>query len=152
MLSTETKRILIVDDDENICESLGLILESRGYEVDVAKTGNEAIKKSEAKIYNLAILDIKLPDIEGTTLLKTMRQTTPKMVKIMLTGYPQLQNAIDAVNDRADAYFKKPVDIIQLLKTIEDRLEEQEEAKQVTEEKLTLYLKNRTEKLLQEPE
>jgi DNA-binding NtrC family response regulator len=151
-LKAEKKKILLVDDDTSICQTLSLILESRGYGVDVANTGKEAIKKSEANIYNLAILDIRLPDMDGTKLLKEMRQTSPKMIKIMLTGYPQLQNAIDALNDRADAYFTKPVDVAHLIKTIEDRLDEQEESKQDTEEKLTLYLKNRTEKLLQEPE
>ena len=149
-MQVEKKKILLVDDDKNICASLSLILESRGYEIDVAHTGKQAIEKSETSIYNLAVLDIKLPDIEGTQLLKAMRQTSPKMVKIMLTGYPQLQNAIDALNDRADAYFTKPVDVARLLKVIEERLEEQEESKQATNEKLGLYLKNRTEKLLQE--
>jgi DNA-binding NtrC family response regulator len=151
-LKAGKKRILLVDDDKSICDALSLILESRGYEVDTAYTGKEAIQKSDKNIYNLAVLDIKLPDIEGTQLLKTMRPTSPKMIKIMLTGYPQLENAIDALNDRADAYFTKPVDMQRLLKTIEERLEEQEESKQATEEKLALYVKNRTEKLLQELE
>lgn len=111
MLQVEKKRILLVDDDKSICETLSLILESRGYEVDVAYAGKEAIEKSETRIYNLAILDIRLPDTEGTRLLKAMRQTSPKMVKIMLTGYPQLENAVDALNERADAYFTKPVGV-----------------------------------------
>jgi DNA-binding NtrC family response regulator len=81
-----------------------------------------------------------------------MRQTTPRTVKIMLTGHPGLQNAIDALNDRADAYFTKPVDITRLLKTIEEKLEEQERSKESTEEDLAVYLRNRTEKLLQERE
>jgi DNA-binding response OmpR family regulator len=151
-LPNEKARILIVDDDPSITEVLKLLLETRGYEVDTASTGNEAIEKSKVKIYNLAILDIKLPDMEGIKLLKAMRETTPKMVKIMLTGYPQLQNAIEALNDGADAYFVKPADPAKLLKTIEEKLLEQKEEKEFTEEKMAKFLKTRTAKLLQELE
>jgi len=149
-MGTEKRKILIVDDDENICDSLSLILGARGYEVDIAHTGKEAVKKSNDYIYNLAVLDIRLPDIDGTKLLKAMRETTPKMVKIMLTGYPELQNAIDALNDGADVYFTKPVDPAKLIEAIEDKLDEQEEDKTKTEDELGDFLKNRSEKLLQE--
>jgi len=151
-LPNEKARILIVDDDPSITEVLKIILEARGYEVDTASTGKEAIEKSEEKIYNLAILDIKLPDMEGTKLLKAMRETSPKMIKIMLTGYPQLQNAIEVLNYGADAYFTKPADPAKLLKTIEEKLLEQKEEKEITEEKIAKFLKTRTAKLLQELE
>ena len=151
-MPNEKARILIVDDDPSITEVLKIILETRGYKVDTASTGKEAMEKSEEKIYNLAILDIKLPDMEGTKLLKAMRETSPKMIKIMLTGYPQLQNAIEALNYGADAYFIKPADPAKLLKTIEEKLLEQNEEKEVAEEKIAKFLKTRTEKLLQELE
>ena len=149
-MQEEKTKILVVDDDQSITEVLKVILEARGYEVDTASTGKEAIEKSKEKIYNLAILDIRLPDMEGTKLLKAMRETTPKMVKIMLTGYTQLQNAIDALNDGASAYFIKPVDPAKLIKTIEEKLLEQKEANETTQDNIAKYLKTRTEKLLQE--
>lgn len=151
-MTNEKITILIVDDDLSITEVLKLILEARGYEIDIAHTGNEAIEKSKSKIYNLAILDIRLPDIEGTKLLKAMRDSSPKMVKIMLTGYPQLQNAIEALNDGADAYFVKPANPEKLLKKIEEKLEEQKEARKITQDNIAVYLQSRTEKLLQELE
>lgn len=128
------KRILLVDDDMNICDSLTLILGARGYEVDVANTGKEAVEKSEKTNYNLAVLDIKLPDISGTELLKLLKEIAPRMVKIMLTGYPELQNAIDALNEGADVYFTKPVDPAKLINVIEQKLEEQEEDEPETED------------------
>lgn len=149
-MGTEKRRILIIDDDENICDSLSLILGARGYEVDVAHTGKEAVEKSDKYIYNLAVLDIRLPDIEGTKLLKQMRETTPRMVKIMLTGYPELQNAIDALNDGADVYFTKPVDPVKLIRAIEEKLDDQEEDRNHIEDELEVFLKSRSEKLLQE--
>lgn len=88
--------ILIVDDDEDICKTLRLILEGEGYTVDVAHSGKEAIEKSKVKAYNIALLDIVLPDMQGTQLLKKLRETTPKMVKIMVTGHPNLENAVEA--------------------------------------------------------
>ena len=76
------ERILIVDDDESICRTLSLILQEEGYETDVAYTGKEAIEKTKTNFYNVALLDIKLPDMEGTKLLTAMQKTFPEMIKI----------------------------------------------------------------------
>jgi DNA-binding NtrC family response regulator len=144
--------ILIVDDDENICKTLGLILEGEGYNVDVANSGKEAIEKSKEKVYNVALLDIVLPDMPGTKLLKRLHETTPKMIKIMVTGYPNLQNAVEALNFNADAYLIKPVNYEKLLKTIEEKLEKQREEEKITAEKIAAFVKTRTQKLLQKIE
>ncbi len=105
----EKKRILVIDDDEVVRKNFKAILELEGYNVDTAVTGKEAIEKSNANFYNLALIDIRLPDMEGTQLLTTMRETIPKMVKIIVTGYPSLENAKDAVNMSADGYVVKPI-------------------------------------------
>jgi CheY-like chemotaxis protein len=65
----ERARILVVDDDDGIRESMKAILEDEGYNVDVAENGKEAIQKTQKKAYNLALLDIRLPDMEGVELL-----------------------------------------------------------------------------------
>lgn len=69
-MQSEKTRILLVDDDKRVCDVLGLMLESRGYEVGVAYTGDEAIEKSKTNAYDLAVLDIKLPDIESKNCLE----------------------------------------------------------------------------------
>jgi DNA-binding NtrC family response regulator len=140
--------ILIVEDDANIRETLSSILQQKGYNTDTAKTGLEAIQKSKAKFFNLALLDIKLPDMEGTRLLTTMHDNLPKMVKIMVTGYPSLENAVEALNHGADAYVIKPVKPEKLLALIEEKLKEQHQAEKVTEEKVTEWIKTRARKLL----
>lgn len=146
MLQTEKAKILLVDDDRNICDTLSLILESRGHDVDVAHTGKAALEKSKTKAYDLAVLDVRLPDIEGTKLLRTMHETRPRMVKIMLTGYyPETQNAIDAIKNGAEAYFTKPVNLVHLIEAIEDRLEELKEPKTNTEETRVPYANASTE-------
>jgi len=139
--------ILIVEDDENILESISTILQQKGYNTNTAKTGKEAIKKSKDRFFNLALLDIKLPDMEGTKLLTRMHGNLPKMMKIMITGYPSLENAVEAVNLGADAYIIKPVKPEKLLALIEEKLEEQRQAEKMTEEKVTEWIKTRARKL-----
>jgi len=143
----ETKSILVVDDDKTILKSLKDILESEGYNVDTAETGREAIEKSEARFFNLALLDIKLPDMEGTKLLTTMHENLPKMVKIMITGHPNLENAVEALNLGADAYIIKPFKPEKLLELLEEKLAEQSQAEKTTEEKVTEWIKTRARKL-----
>jgi len=145
---TENKpRILIVEDDENIRKTMKNILQQKGYETDTAKTGREAEEKAKTRFYNLALLDIKLPDMEGTQLLAKLHENTPKMVKIMVTGYPSLENAMEALNQGADAYVTKPVKPAKLLALIKEKLEEQSQAEKMTENKVTDWIKIRARKL-----
>jgi len=139
--------ILIVEDDTNILATLSTILQQKGFVTDTAKNGQEAIQKSKAKFFNLALLDIKLPDMEGTKLLTTMHKSLPKMMKIMITGYPSLENAVEALNLGADAYIIKPVKPEKLLALIKEKLEEQSQAEKMTEEKVTEWIKTRARKL-----
>ena len=140
-------RILIVEDDTNIRVPLSTILQQNGYSVDIAKTGQEAIQKSKTSFFNLALLDIRLPDMEGTRLLTTMQENLPKMVKIMITGYPSLENVVEALNHGADAYLIKPVKPEKLLALIEEKLEEQSQAEKMTEENVTEWIKTRVRKI-----
>ena len=94
----EAARILIIDDDENIRKVLKTILEDEGYTVDTVDTAKKGIEQSEKAFYNLALIDVRLPDMEGIELLSKLRSSKPKMRKIIVTGYPTLQNAISAVN------------------------------------------------------
>ena len=145
----EKVRVIIVDDDRDILKSLKDILQSKGYNVEMAETGQSAIEKTKTKYFNLALLDIKLPDIEGTELLARIHREKPKMMKIMITGYPSLDNAVKALNLGADAYIMKPVNPEHLLKVVEEKLREQKEAEGMTEEKIAEWIENRIQKLEQ---
>jgi DNA-binding response OmpR family regulator len=136
-------RILVVDDDENIRKVLSMNLLQLGYAVDTAATGEEAISKSDANFYNLAIIDVRLPDIEGTKLLTLLRETTPKMMKIILTGYPLLENTVEAINRGVDGYLTKPVSTEKLLKKVAELLHRQAKEKTFTEERLKQYVETR---------
>ena len=141
------KSILVVEDDKAILKGLKGILQSEDYGVDTAETGQEALQKFQKKLFNLALLDIKLPDVDGTELLKIMHKNQPEMMKIMVTGYPSLENAVIALNQGADAYVIKPVKPEKLLDLIEGKLDEQSEAEKMTEEKVTEWIKTRARKI-----
>jgi DNA-binding NtrC family response regulator len=145
-LDNNTK-ILIVDDDETIRTTMKAILEEEGYKVDLASSGKEGIQKTNEQAYNVALLDIRLPDMEGVQLLKLMKDTMPRTRKIMVTGYPSTQNAIEALNKNADAYLIKPVDIEKLLSTIKEQLRLQEEERKFSEEKVAEFIESRVKDL-----
>lgn len=141
-------RIIIVDDDENIRTTMKTILEDEGYIVDLATTGNEAIEMTEERTYNIALLDIRLPDMEGVELLKLIKDNVPRTRKIMVTGYPSMQNAITALNKNADAYLVKPVDVEKLLNIVKEQLQLQEEEKKFNEQKVAEFIETRVKEIL----
>jgi len=118
ILTTRKARILVIDDDEGIRRVLSTVLEDAGHLVDTAKDGGDAIQRAATTRYDLALIDIRLPDMDGTKLLTKMDESNPRIVKIVVTGYPTLQNAVQAVKKGADGYVTKPVDMGRLLETI----------------------------------
>ncbi|MEM2073181.1 MAG: response regulator, partial [Nitrososphaeria archaeon] len=134
----------------DILQSLKEILETKGYNVEVAENAQKGLDMARKKFFNLAILDIKLPDMEGTELLAKIHKEKPEMMKVMLTGYPSLDNAVQALNLGADAYLMKPVNPEELLRVVEEKLREQSEAESMTEEKVAEWIEKRIQKLEQQ--
>ncbi len=149
MLSENKKQILVVDDEESIRKVFQWILEGQGYEVETAETGVQAIAKFEEKFFNLALMDIRLPDMEGTELLTMLHKRSPKTMKIMVTGYPSLDNAMKSLNVGADAYVVKPVEPSELVKIVQAKLKEQENAEGMSQEKIDDWITLRLQKLEQ---
>ena len=85
--------------------------------------------------------------MEGTKLLTDLKETTPKMVKIILTGFPALKNAVEAVNSGANAYVLKPPNMSELLKTLEEHLLKQEEENRISEEKVADFIQRRVQEI-----
>lgn len=136
-----------MDDDKALQESLVSILESEGYFIETARSGEEAEKKIRAGYYNLALLDIRLPDMTGIELLSRINRVSPRTKKLVLTGYPDASSAIRAVNEKADAYLVKPFDPVELLDLIEHHLEIQKEELKYSQEKVLEYIQNRVKEL-----
>ena len=136
--------ILVIDDDESICETLKVIFErNSAFRVDVANTAADAIKLSKMKTYNAAFIDIKLPDMSAVELLSKLRETVPRMIKVMITGYASLDNAIEALNQGADAYIRKPFRPDELLVTLRGKLEAQMDELMMTQERISDFIKER---------
>jgi DNA-binding NtrC family response regulator len=140
-------RILVVDDEQAVRKTMSATLQQEGYAVDTVENGKEAIKKAEANFYNLALIDIRLPDMEGTELLTALKDTTPRMIKVILTGFPSLQNAVTAINKGVNAYLIKPVNPSELLRVVKDQLEKQRQESVYSEEKVAEFVKTRFKEL-----
>jgi len=117
-----TKTILVVDDDKSILRTFTRILQKNGYEIDSAETGKEAIEKADTKHFDLALVDIRLPDMDGTDLLTKIKKPLQHTIKIMITGFPSLESGVKALDEGADAYLVKPVKPEELLMLIEEKL------------------------------
>lgn len=117
--------ILVVDDDLDFLKIIKLILENKSYEVDTAPSANEGISRLKERFYNAVILDIILPDADGTELLSKCLEIHPDIIAIMLTGHSSVQNAVQSLNRGAFAYLEKPLDTETLLSIISRGLEKQ---------------------------
>ena len=120
------KTILVVDDDKSILRTFTRILQKNGYEIDAVETGKEAIEKADTRHYDLALVDIKLPDMDGTALLAKMKKPLQDTIKIMVTGFPSVESGVKALDEGADAYLVKPVKPEELLMLIEEKLKSKE--------------------------
>jgi DNA-binding NtrC family response regulator len=116
------QNILVVDDDAEVRKTLSSILLKEGYLVETAENGKQALRASEKAHFDVALIDIKLPDMDGTELLHRLEEKQPHMVKIIITGFPTLENAMKTVNEGADGYILKPFDIEKLLEMIKKHL------------------------------
>ena len=114
--------LLIVDDDEDMLETLSDILQEKGYRTETAKTGEKAITKAKERLFDIALIDLRLPDVTGIELLRTFRKKHPTMMNIIITGHSTLQNAVDALNLGANAYIMKPIDPERLDQVIKECL------------------------------
>jgi DNA-binding NtrC family response regulator len=118
------RSILVVDDEEALRTVLSSELASEGYLVDTASDGDEAITTLTGKKYDLVLLDIKMPRVDGFEVLKFIKKTAPAIKVIMLTAFADLKNAIESKKLGAEDFISKPYDLVDLLTTIERVLSE----------------------------
>jgi DNA-binding response OmpR family regulator len=117
----EKKSVLVVDDEQSTLSSNKRILEKAGYLVDTAESGQEALEKAQTKRYDAALIDIKLPDMDGTDLLLKLPKNQ-EMVKIVITGFSDPEEGIKAADRGADEFLVKPVKPDELLSALKERL------------------------------
>ncbi|MFW5908802.1 MAG: sigma-54-dependent transcriptional regulator, partial [Desulfosalsimonas sp.] len=111
----ETKRTLIVDDEAVICKGCRAVLSEYGFAVDTCMSGQKGLDKLLSDQYELAFLDIRLPDMDGMELLRCIKQKLPGIYVIMMTGYASVENAVEAMKSGAFDYITKPFSDDELL-------------------------------------
>jgi putative two-component system response regulator len=137
-------RILIVDDEEMICDMLSRRLTKEGYSCVKAHNGREALTHFYKNAFSLIISDIKMPEMDGIELLKKVKAMHPKMIVIIVTAYPEIDMAVEAMRVGAYDFIIKPADLDLVVLSVERALE-----KKRLEEEVELYHKN-LERLVEE--
>jgi DNA-binding NtrC family response regulator len=115
-------RILIIQDDDKLKNSLKIFLKGKEFKVDSVRTGVEAIKKLKKEFYSLIILDVKLSDMDGIKLIGLIEDTKPEIRKLITTGYPSIETAQEAIRYGVHEYIIKPFSNEQMLELVEKQL------------------------------
>lgn len=133
----QSQHILLVDDEIRFGETLKQILSFYGYQVTIATSGREAVRLLDSHAYDLALLDVELPDMYGYEIIDSIKENNRFLIPIMLTGNGSLDTAIQALRKGVYDYLKKPVDSDLLLKTIEKAIKHKqlEKALRASEER-----------------
>src|ERR671923_32756 len=121
---TGTMHILAVDDDDIACQLLAEVLQKEGYQVSTATSGQDAVRLAQEVPFDLAILDIRMPDVSGIEVLKALKRINAQMPVLMTTAYSSMQTAIEATRQGAYDYLSKPCKIEELTLTVKRALEQ----------------------------
>jgi DNA-binding NtrC family response regulator len=105
----------VVDDDPGIRETMVDILSLEEYKVDTADCGEAAVAAVRAKHYDVVLLDIRMPGMNGVETLKAVKRIDPASRVIMITGFEVGEEATEAMNEGAEAVFRKPLDVASFL-------------------------------------
>jgi len=117
--------ILVIDDEANMLDALRLNLEQAGYSVSTAKTGQEGVALFDSGEYDLVVCDLQLPDMEGTEVLKKVKEKRPSIEVIIISGYGSVSKAVDATKAGAFHFVEKPFEFDALQLLIDRALERQ---------------------------
>jgi PAS domain S-box-containing protein len=137
-----SSRLLVVDDEENVLLTIAAILSQRGYQVETASSGQEAIDRIAKEPFDLVLTDLSMKEVDGIEVVGAVREHQPDTVAIMLTGYASLDSAIEAIRRGAYDYLTKPTNIEEMIQTVERGLEKRRmgvELKRRVEELATLH-------------
>ncbi len=116
------KSVLIVDDEINLRRSLAYIIERAGYQVSMVADGAAALERIEKKTFDLIIVDLQLPDIEGIKLTSLINQVDERLPVIILTAHPIVEIEKEGKAIKVAAFLDKPIEPAEIIKKIEEVL------------------------------
>ena len=111
--------VLVIDDENVICDACHLVLSEKGHVVDRSMTGKEGLVAIERGNYDVILLDMKMPDMDGMEILQQIKAKTPKPCVIVMTGYATMSNAVQAMKLGAVDYLAKPFTDDELIDALE---------------------------------
>ena len=127
------QRILVADDEESMRWVLSKALKKKGFIVELAADGEEALKLIRAHSYDLAILDIKMPGVSGLELLDRVREFKSDLLVVIMTAEASMKNAVEAMKRGAYDYITKPFDLDVIDAIVEKMNRAREMSSQVTQ-------------------
>lgn len=131
------RRVLIIDDERRMADSLQSLFEAEGYHADVAYGGREGIAKAGEGDYHVVVTDIKMDDADGYAVMRFVKENCPKSLSIAITGYASTESAIKAIRESAFDYIPKPYEFDQLHDAVR-RAFEQIETLQMREDLISM--------------
>jgi DNA-binding NtrC family response regulator len=127
---TETTpiRVLLIDDEVGYVNVLSNRLSKRGFEVGKANSGSEALQCLRQQDYDVAVLDLKMEDMDGIEILKILKKMVPELVVIMLTGHGSAEAAHEGIKEGAYDYLTKPCELADLVEKIREAYGQREKS------------------------
>src|SRR3990172_9326495 len=116
-------KILVADDEKSMREFLDIMLKKEGYRVTLAGNGDEVLKLIDKDIFDLVLLDIRMPKMDGIAALKKIKASSPETIVIMITAYASADTAIKAMKEGAYDYITKPFKVEEIKVIIKNALE-----------------------------
>lgn len=114
--------ILVVDDELLIRDLLYDFFNNQGWRIAVAENGKKALELLKGQSFDLVLSDIKMPELDGLSLTARLRETHPDLPVILMTGFPSVESAVEALRAKAEDYIIKPFNINQLFKLIDSKI------------------------------
>lgn len=127
------EKVLIADDEKELSRAVGMILEYNNYEVDIVENGKQAVEKANENMYDVIILDVMMPIMDGIQALKEIRKNNIKTPILLLTAKSQIDDKVEGLDSGANDYLTKPFDKKELLARLRalTRIKEEKEEKNV---------------------
>jgi DNA-binding NtrC family response regulator len=119
-------KLMLVDDEERFLETTKKLLLRKGYDVQTATSGSEALEKLIMENIHVVILDVKMPGMDGVATLKAIKSRYPLVEVIMLTGHATVESAVDGLKSGATDYLMKPADLDELIQKAEEAYEKRQ--------------------------
>ena len=123
-METQAAKILVVDDEATAGKSIEKVLARKGFTVDIASSADDGLNKMEKELFELVLLDIMMPQVNGIELLGIIKERWPHLKVMMVTGYPSIETAVEATKLGAFDYISKPFTPDELREKVDQALEE----------------------------